>query len=325
MKKIVAILSVGMIFSSCVTKKEFNETASNLYDCKKNLEAQCQELSNARKHISLLQYDSLAAQKKIQDLIADSTDKSKKLHQADLELQNLKKLNQQLSDKLTNSKSDAEVKKLLSDLQSTQEKLQKREDALASAEKNLKISSDQIAEKELKLKELSDIVSKQDSLMKNLRKKVADALRGYEGKGLEVINKNGKVYVSLEEKLLFKSGSWDVDEKGEKAIVKLSEFMAGNKDINMVIEGHTDDVPYKGAGNVTDNWDLSTKRATAIVRIMLRNPNINPASISATGRAEFVPLDTEKTAEARAKNRRIEIVLSPKMDELFDAMSNSAE
>lgn len=325
MRKIFVILSMGMMFSSCVTKKEFNETASNLYDCKKKSEAQCQELSNVRKQIALLQYDSAAAQKKIQNLISDSIDKSKRLHQAELEIADLKGLNQKLSDKLTNTKSDAEIKKLLSDLQSTQEKLQKREDALAAAEKNLKISSDQMAEKESKLKELSNIVSKQDSLMKNLRKKVADALRGYEGNGLEVVNKGGKVYVSLEEKLLFKSGSWDVDEKGVKALTKLSDFMAENQDINMVIEGHTDDRPYKGYGNINDNWDLSAKRATAIVRILLKNKKVNPACISATGRAEFVPLDNTQTAEARAKNRRIEIILSPKMDELLEAMSNNAE
>jgi len=242
--------------------------------------------------------------------------KSKALHQIGLENKDLKALNQQLSDRLTktSASSDKEIKKLLADLQKSQEKLQAREDALDKSEKSLK-------DKEKNLAELQRIVSRQDSMMKSLKKKVSDALKGYEGNGIEVVNKNGKVYVSLDEKLLFKSGKWDVDAKGANALKKLSNFIAENKDINIVIEGHTDDVPYKGNGNVEDNWDLSAKRATSIVRILISNKNVNPSQISATGRAEYMPVDKANTAEARAKNRRTEIILSPKMDELLKAMS----
>jgi chemotaxis protein MotB len=229
----------------------------------------------------------------------------------------LRKVNSQLADQLKNSRSEAEVKALLSDLQKIQDKLQAREDALLASEKSLK-------EKELKVKELSDIISKQDSLMKNLRKKVADALTGFEGKGLEVINKNGKVYVSLDEKLLFKSGKWNVDAKGVEALNNIAKFLAENKDIHVVIEGHTDDQALVNSiGNIEDNWDLSVKRATAIVKTILKNKNIDPARITASGRAEFVPLDNAKTKEARQKNRRTEIILSPNMDELMKVLSNN--
>lgn len=160
--------------------------------------------------------------------------------------------------------------------------------------------------------------------MKNLRKKVADALTGFEGKGLEVINKNGKVYVSLDEKLLFKSGKWDVDAKGVEALNNIAKFLAENKDIHVVIEGHTDDQALVNSiGNIEDNWDLSVKRATAIVKTILKNKNIDPARITASGRAEFVPLDNAKTKEARQKNRRTEIILSPNMDELMKVLSNN--
>lgn len=316
MKKIFYFILMGTLFASCASKKTLNQTLSDLTKCEQSNRNCSQELENARKRIASLQRDSTAAHKKIGLMAEDSVAKSKALHQIGLENKDLKALNQQLSDRLTktSASSDKEIKKLLADLQKSQEKLQAREDALNKSEKDLK-------DKEKNLAELQRIVSRQDSMMKSLKKKVSDALKGYEGNGIEVVNKDGKVYVSLDEKLLFKSGKWDVDAKGANALKKLSNFIAENKDINIVIEGHTDDVPYKGNGNVEDNWDLSAKRATSIVRILISNKNVNPSQISATGRAEYMPVDKANTAEARAKNRRTEIILSPKMDELLKAMS----
>lgn len=171
------------------------------------------------------------------------------------------------------------------------------------------------------MQKLTAMVNRQDSLMKNLKKKVSDALTNFEGKGLSVVNKNGRVYVSMDEKLLFKSGSYDVDSKGIQALNSIGDFLVENKDIHVVIEGHTDNVPYTGNGYLLDNWDLSVKRATAIVRALIGNKNIDPARITASGRAEYVPLDPADTKEARQKNRRTEIILSPNMDELMKALS----
>ncbi len=307
---------MGAMFASCASKKTLNQTLSDLTESQKSNKICAEELDKASKHIAALLRDSTAAHKKIGQMAEDSVAKSKSLHQMKLENTDLKNLNSQLTDRLTknSASSDKEIKSLLADLQKSQEKLQAREDALTKSEKSLK-------EKEKNLAELQNIVNKQDSMMKGLKTKVSAALKGYEGNGIEVVNKNGKVYVSLDEKLMFKSGKWDVDAKGASALNKLSNFIAENKDINIVIEGHTDDVPFKGNGNVEDNWDLSVKRATAIVRILTSNKNVNPAQISASGRAEFVPVDAAKTAEARAKNRRTEIILSPNMDELLKAMS----
>lgn len=317
MKKIFYCFLLGGFVSSCVSQKKFDEISRQLDDCNQKNELTNKNLSDAQQKIADLDRNTAALKMEVDSLNAENATKSKLLHQNKLDQESLKKVNSQLADQLKNSRSEAEVKALLSDLQKIQDKLQAREDALLASEKSLK-------EKELKVKELSDIISKQDSLMKNLRKKVADALTGFEGKGLEVINKNGKVYVSLDEKLLFKSGKWDVDAKGVEALNNIAKFLAENKDIHVVIEGHTDDQALVNSiGNIEDNWDLSVKRATAIVKTILKNKNIDPARITASGRAEFVPLDNAKTKEARQKNRRTEIILSPNMDELMKVLSNN--
>ena len=317
MKKIFYCILLGGLVTSCVSQKKFDEISRQLDDCNQKNELTNKNLSDAQQKIADLDRNTAALKMEVDSLNAENATKSKLLHQNKLDQESLKKVNSQLADQLKNSRSEAEVKALLSDLQKIQDKLQAREDALLASEKSLK-------EKELKVKELSDIISKQDSLMKNLRKKVADALTGFEGKGLEVINKNGKVYVSLDEKLLFKSGKWDVDAKGVEALNNIAKFLAENKDIHVVIEGHTDDQALVNSiGNIEDNWDLSVKRATAIVKTILKNKNIDPARITASGRAEFVPLDNAKTKEARQKNRRTEIILSPNMDELMKVLSNN--
>jgi len=178
-----------------------------------------------------------------------------------------------------------------------------------------------LAEKEARLNELQSILDQKDAEVKALRNKVANALKGFEDMGLTIYEKNGKVYVSLDEKLLFASGSWDIDVRGKEALTELGKVLANDTNINVVIEGHTDNVTYRGSGNVKDNWDLSVMRATAVVKEILKNKEINPQRISASGRSEYVPVDIEDSREARAKNRRTEIILTPKLDELFQIIS----
>ena len=140
---------------------------------------------------------------------------------------------------------------------------------------------------------------------------------------LAVEMKNGKVYVSLEEQLLFKSGSTVVDPKGVSAIKKLAEVLAVNPDINIMVEGHTDDVPYISSTSIQDNWDLSVKRATAIVRILMENSRIEGSRIIASGRSKYQPVIDSKAPDARKKNRRTEIILTPKLDELFQILESN--
>lgn len=329
-----ATVAFTLATTSCVSKKEFAETADQLSQCQQTTEGQNRDINDLQRKVSQMRYDSAAAQQSIQKFLEDSVSQSKTLHQAELEIKDLKEANRQLTEKLTNSTNSAEVKGLLSDLQKVQDKLQKREDDLVSSENNLKTSRSNLehaaksltekekllADKEKKVNELSSIISKQDSILKSLRERVATAFENFKGKGIEVVNKNGKVYVSLDEKLMFKSGKWEVDEKGAGALKTLSKFLSTNRDIDVVVEGHTDSLAYRGNGYILDNWDLSAKRATAIVRILLENKAVNPAKISATGRAEFCPINENSTSELRSKNRRTEIILSPNLDELIEAM-----
>ena len=153
--------------------------------------------------------------------------------------------------------------------------------------------------------------------MNALRDIVSKALYGFEGQGLTVNIKNGKVYVSLEEQLLFKSGSTEVDSRGVDALKRLARVLEQNPEINIMIEGHTDDVPIRRGGTIKDNWDLSVLRATSIVRILLDGARIDPTRLTTSGRGEYLPVDPASSPEARRKNRRTEIILSPKLDELF--------
>ena len=146
---------------------------------------------------------------------------------------------------------------------------------------------------------------------------------GFEGKGLTITQKNGKVYVSLDESLLFASGSTKVEDKGVEAIKKLAKVLEQEQEINILVEGHTDDVPMKGSGDIKDNWDLSVMRATSIVKIITGNSKVNPIRITAAGRGEYFPIDPSKTAEARKKNRRTEIILVPKLDELLKVLETN--
>jgi len=169
-----------------------------------------------------------------------------------------------------------------------------------------------------RLAELEKILDAQKKIVQDLKNKVSDALLGFENNGLTVTMKNGKVYVSLDEKLLFKTASWDIDANGKNALKKLAGVLEKNPDIQITIEGHTDNVPYNpGSGQLKDNWDLSVKRATTVVRVLLEGTRIDPKRLTASGRGEFLPVDDRSTADARQKNRRTEIVLTPDLTELY--------
>jgi chemotaxis protein MotB len=180
----------------------------------------------------------------------------------------------------------------------------------------LKEKGDQLLAREKKLTELEAIIRRQDSITNALNDIVKKALLSFNSYVLTLEMKNGKVYVSLSDKLLFKSGSADVEEKGMDAIKKLSDVLNKNADIDILIEGHTDDKPIKTA-TFSDNWDLSTARANNIVRLLIDAHHVDPKRLTAAGRSEFQPRANNETVEGRAKNRRTEIVLTPKLDELY--------
>jgi len=303
-----------------------------MFDEMKTSKLQCDE-ENAK-----LKADMLAANTRISEL--DS--RNNELDQQNKYLRNdtasmgegtrrLTKLYNELSDsydKLSKNNEkmlasgQSENRKLISQLNATQEELQRKEDALAARERELNETSAQLKLREARVAELQQILDTKDSAVKALKESVSKALLGFEGQGLTVEQKNGKVYVSLEERLLFASGSTVVDPKGEEALKELGNVLAKNTDINVLIEGHTDNVPIKG-GAIKDNWDLSVLRATSVVRILEKNKGVAPVRLTPAGRGEFMPIDKANNAEARKKNRRIEVILTPKLDELFQVLESN--
>jgi chemotaxis protein MotB len=218
-----------------------------------------------------------------------------------------------------------ETKKLLTELQYAQENLKQKEDIMRQLEESMdlkKVSLDELTleleKKNAKLAELEKILDTQKKTVQDLKNKVSEALLGFENNGLTVTNKNGKVYVSLEEKLLFKTASWEIDANGRNALRKLAVVLEKNPDIQVTIEGHTDNVPYyPGTGQLRDNWDLSAKRATSVVRVILEGSKIKPGRLTAAGHSEYAPAEAGDTPESRQKNRRTEIILTPDLTELY--------
>ena len=158
--------------------------------------------------------------------------------------------------------------------------------------------------------------------MTALKNAISAALTNFEGNGLTVEQRDGKVYVSMENKLLFESGSWTVNTRGREAVIQLGNVLAKNPEIAVLIEGHTDNVVYSGNGNIKNNWDLSTKRATSIVSILTENTKILKENLTAAGRGEFAPIIANSTSEGRSKNRRIEVILTPKLDEISKLLND---
>jgi chemotaxis protein MotB len=223
-----------------------------------------------------------------------------------------------------------ETTRILNQLQNTQEDLRKKEERLKALDETISNERQDITRlraeleaRNAKLNELERILFRKDSAVNALKEAVSKALLGFEGQGLTVQMKNGKVYVSLDEKLLFRSGSTTVDPKGIQALQKLSKVLESNRDVNIMIEGHTDDVPFTKGASIKDNWDLSVMRATSVVRILLDGTAIDPVRLTAAGHGEFMPVDPSKTSEARTKNRRTEIILTPKLDELLKILETN--
>jgi chemotaxis protein MotB len=188
--------------------------------------------------------------------------------------------------------------------------------------KEIAIKEAQLLARSERVDQLEQLMSEQKQALLELKQRLTDALLNFEGKGLTVEQRNGKVYVSMENKLLFKSGSWNVGGEGQKALSQLGTVLAENPDIVVMIEGHTDNVPFSPKEALESNWDLSTKRATAVVNILLKNDLILPQNLTAAGRSEYVPIAPNSDAMGRAANRRIEVILSPQWDEINALLNN---
>jgi chemotaxis protein MotB len=327
----ILFISVLIISSSCVSSKLYQEGQAQI----KTSQQERDELFEENEKLTVENTELKAKRKELENemdrTIKSHEEEAEEMKRLKSEYNQINKRYDELNEthKALVSGSDAEARRLMKQLETTQNDLYTREDQLNLLSEKLndeRLELDRLTgELEARNKRLTELEAKlaeQDAAVDDLRKKVSTALMGFEGQGLSVTKKNGKVYVSLEEKLLFGSGSITVDQKGAAALKKLAGVLEQNKDINITIEGHTDDVPVVSGSQLVDNWDLSVRRATAIIRILLDNSSINPKRLTASGRGEYQPINPGKTAEARQKNRRTEIILTPNLDEIFEILEN---
>lgn len=336
---IVSLTFCTIVVSSCVPAKEFQQLQDKNTKCEEERERFLIENESLLVTNKEFESKNRVLKAEVDQLVADSVSRLVEITRLKDENERLSSRYAELQDLQKNfmTGTQKETRKVLAQLQKTQEELQEKEDALKELERQLNLRRKNLEElqsylgelkgdldeRNARILEMEQILARKDSAVLALRKKVSDALFGFEGKGLSVHMKNGKVYVSLDERLMFKSGSHTVDANGVKALQQLIPVLEKTPDINIVVEGHTDELPFPARGELLDNWDLSVKRATSIVRIMLTGSSIDPARISASGRSQYHPVDLNKTAEARQKNRRTEIILTPKLDELLQILDGN--
>jgi chemotaxis protein MotB len=307
-KKISLGLLIVALSTSCVSKKIYNDLENRFTDLKKENRTLADENSDLLQAKNQLELDQDALKS---DLNKVKSERDKWL--ADYgALSNKMDVMQESYKALEKNSNDA--------LQSNMSKNRDLLSQLDAKGKALAIEQERLNKSAQRLQELESLIAAKEATMKKLKETLSNALNSFEGKGLTVEQKNGKVYVSMENKLLFNSGSWAVGSEGKKAVVELGKVLGDNPDISVLIEGHTDDDRFSASGPIADNWDLSTKRATAIVAILSENKNINKQSLTAAGRGEFSPLASNATVEGKAKNRRIEIILTPRLDEIAEML-----
>jgi chemotaxis protein MotB len=316
-----------------VPAQKFKEVENKQKTCAAELEMLKQKHEQLGVESTEMKSQLARNEKQLNSLIKDSMERIAMLEklQADYDKVNGLYADLQQSQESILKGNARETARLLQQLQNAQDDLRKREDDLKKLEKamdekkrNLDRLTLEIEKRDARLSELSRILFRKDSAVNALKAQVQNALLGFDKEDLNVRLQNGKVYVSLEDKLLFKSGSIVVEKKGTEALKKLAKVLDDNAEINITIEGHTDNVPYKSnTTGMKDNWDLSVQRATSIIRILQESSNIDPKRLTASGRGEYYPIAKNETSEGKAKNRRTEIILTPRLDELFKILGNN--
>jgi len=327
MMKRILYIAIGLaLLGSCVPTSKFtqqSEKSNSLQVERDDLMAENEQLTVENREMSA-KFDEVEAQK--EQFTKDSIRIHKRVEELEKEVTRLERQYADLQsthDALLRGNA-RETRRLLNELQTTQQDVNAKEQLLKELEANVAGQRQDVSRlqaeletRNARLMEMEEMLYQKDRILDDLREKVAEALMGFEGQGLTVTRKDGKVYVSMDEKLLFKSGSTSVDPNGVQALRQLAQVLARNPEIFIMIEGHTDDVPFRKGASIKDNWDLSVLRATSIVRILLDNSGIDPIRLTVAGRGEFLPVDSAETTEARRKNRRTEIILSPDLSEVF--------
>jgi chemotaxis protein MotB len=332
MRSLIIPITIALALSACVPMRKMEEKDAELKTAKTDLDDCKKNRTMAETQLTELKEQYTKDQKALSGLQRDTSIIGSNYRNLTSKYDKLNALNEQLMNRLDKllAGSEKDNAKLSGDLQMTQEQLLKKQDELKLLEAKLIIQkkelddlATQLKAREAKVNELEAIIKSKDQAANDLKKKLQDALLGFEGKGLTITQKNGKIYVSMDESLLFASGKTNVQPKGIEALKSVAKVLEQNADINVMVEGHTDDVPMNGAGEIKDNWDLSVMRATSVTKIMLGSAKIDGKRITSAGRGEYFPLDPGKTPEARKKNRRTEIILTPKLDELLKVLGDN--
>ena len=321
----LVLVFAAALFSGCVTQQKYNELELKYKRMQDELTFMTSENQNCQDAKKSLQAQLAELTSQAEKLTADTVRLYRKARTCELEYEKAQKEYDELLRNFAdvNTSNQSTINDLLGDRDKYKDELTQKEKMLSLQQDSLLKARAELELKEQRIKEMQNILAQKDAEVKALKDKVANALKGFEGSGLNVYEKDGKVYVSMDDKLLFASGSWDINEQGLKAIKQLAQVLENEKDISVLIEGHTDNVPYRGSGQIKDNWDLSVMRATSVVKALLANGNIEPVRLSASGRSEYLPLDESNTSEARAKNRRTEIILTPNLDQLFQLIQGN--
>lgn len=300
---------------ACVPAKKYNELLEKEKQCSEELaEYKSQaiqkggQLAEAQSQIQVLSKAVVALKKDTSDLGSKY-----RILQAQYDNLNNKMKTVEKSFDQYRTTGNQTTSQLQSNLEAKRLELQRKQDELNSLSDELDKKQSELSKREERIKELEEVIARQDEFAKKFKEKVVKALVGFENKGLSVYEKNGKIYVSLEAKLLFSSGSILVEEEGVNALIELSKVLEKEKDLEIVVEGHTDIDPIHSSNHPRNNWELSVLRATSVVSILMENSTINPKQLIASGRSQYLPVDVND----KTKNRRIEIIISPNLDELY--------
>lgn len=314
--KNVTFFSVMMILVSCVPAKKYNELLEREKQCNEELTSYKSRALTSEGQVAELQERYNVLSKEVVSLKEDTTNLGNQYRQLQAQYDRVSGQLETMETTFDKYRHTGEQKTamLQNDLDAKSIELQRKQDELATLESELKSKQQLLAEREQRVLELEEMIARQESAVKALKQKVVNALVGFENRGLTIHEKNGKVYVSLEAKLLFASGSTKVEEEGKKALIELSKVLENEKDLEIIVEGHTDTDKLNSSNHPKNNWELSVLRATSVIEILLTNSKMDPHQLMAGGRSEFMPVDLND----KAKNRRIEIIISPNLNELFE-------
>lgn len=325
--KTTRIILAGLVvmtgFYSCVPANKLTEEQNKRKACEAQLAAMKAADDSCEVNRTELKARVGLLENEVGTLKEDTASSGMRCREISDKYDNLVKVNDELQATYNESLKGSESTndKMMKQLQTIQTQLLEKEDQLNNEQRHLDSLNTRLRDREARVAQLETILKNKDAAVDTLKKRISNALLGFAGKGISVYEKNGKVYVSMQEALLFPSGSTQVRPEGIDALNTLASALESDTDINVMVEGHTDNVPMHGAGDIKDNWDLSVMRATSIVKILLHDAKIDPRRLMASGVSEYDPVDTANTPEARQKNRRTDIILTPKLNELFKILN----